>query len=114
MPNWFTVDFESIGVGIGSALGTLFTVLGLQKKASNKVATAHGTDRTEIRKLQDRCKDLEHDVANLTEKITAQAERMMEAERRHADVTRLMFNKLDTMNETLIEIRVAVGIQEKR
>lgn len=104
----------AVGIACGSALTTLGGLIGIQKKNGLGVKTAHDKSRAEIRDLQNRCRDLENDVENLQEKVKTQGEVMKEYERKKEAFETLIFAKLDTMGETLVAIRVAVGIAEGR
>lgn len=103
----------AVGIAIGSAFVTLGGMLGFQRKNAVGVDTRHDNSRTAIRALQDRCKDLENEVRHLKEKVTDQATLIKEAEAKQDALAKLMFDKLDTMNETLVAIRVALGIAER-
>lgn len=103
---------EAVGIAVSAALATLGGMLGIQKKQARSGEDRHDNSRAAIRALQDRCKDLENEVDNLKEKVASQAVMIKEAEHKQETLARLMFEKLDAMNETLIAIRVALGIKE--
>lgn len=106
--------WEGVVVSLTTALVTLAGVVGIQKKTGAQTTRSHDSSRTDIRLLQDRCKDLENDVEHLKEKIADQAKLLKEAERRVDEFSRVVFTKLEAMSEVLIEIRVALGIGEAR
>lgn len=104
--------WEALIISIGTAATTVAGIFGLQTKTQKGVRTNHDNSRTEIRALQDRCKDLENEVKGLKEKNKELAQDMRDAEHRQSEMSKVLFSKMDTMNETLVAIRVALGIKD--
>lgn len=104
----------AIGIALSSALATLGGMLGIQRKNGTTADTQNDKNSHAIGELKDRCRDLENEVTHLKETITSQAALIKEAEQKQEALARLMFEKLDKMNETLVAIRIALGIAERK
>lgn len=104
--------WEALIVAVSTAATTVAGIFGVQAKVQKGVRSSHDKSRTDIRILQDRCKDLENEVKGLKEKNKELAQDMRDAEQRQSEMSKVLFTKMDAMNNTLIAIRVALGIKE--
>ena len=104
----------AVGIALSSALVTLGGMLGIRRKNGTTDEDRHDRNSHAIGELKDRYRDLENEVTHLKETIASQAVLIKEAEQKQEAFARLMFEKLDKMNETLVTIRIALGIAERK